>query len=48
MPRLPIKSPKDNKPKLKNFAKADAIRDELNRQGIELEDGRMGMTWRRI
>ncbi|MPW55713.1 cysteine--tRNA ligase [Moraxella catarrhalis] len=32
----------------KNFAKADAIRDELNRQGIELEDGRMGTTWRRI
>lgn len=32
----------------KNFAKADAIRDELKSQGIELEDGRMGTTWRRI
>lgn len=32
----------------KNFAKADAIRDELKSQGIELEDGRMGTTWRRV
>lgn len=32
----------------KDFAKADAIRDELKSQGIELEDGRMGTTWRRV
>ena len=32
----------------KNYAQADAIRAELLAQGIELEDGRQGTTWRRI
>lgn len=32
----------------KNFALADAIREELKALGIELEDGRTGTTWRRV
>lgn len=32
----------------KNFALADSIREELKAQGVELEDGRAGTTWRRI
>ena len=31
----------------KDFARADAIRDELSGQGIVLEDGAGGTTWRR-
>jgi len=33
--------------KAKNWAEADRIRDELDRQGIILEDGPQGTTWRR-
>jgi cysteinyl-tRNA synthetase len=33
--------------KAKNFARADQIRDELKAQGILLEDGAGGTTWRR-
>lgn len=32
----------------KDFAKADQIREELKAQGVELEDGRNGTTWRRV
>jgi cysteinyl-tRNA synthetase len=32
----------------KNWARADQIRAELLQQGIELEDGEKGTTWRRI
>ena len=32
----------------KDFAKADQIRNDLKAQGIELEDGKNGTTWRRI
>ena len=32
----------------KDFAKADQIRNDLKAQGIELEDGRNGTTWRRV
>ena len=32
----------------KDFAKADQIRNDLKQQGIELEDGKNGTTWRRI
>lgn len=32
----------------KDFAKADQIRNELKAQGIELEDGKNGTTWRRV
>ena len=32
----------------KDFAKADQIRSELKSQGIELEDGKNGTTWRRV
>jgi cysteinyl-tRNA synthetase len=31
----------------KNFARSDQIRDELKAQGIVLEDGKDGTTWRR-
>jgi len=33
--------------KAKNWAEADRIRDELNSQGIILEDGSSGTTWKR-
>lgn len=33
--------------KAKDFAKADAIRDELAAQGIQLKDTRTGVTWSR-
>ena len=32
----------------KDFAKADQIRSDLKAQGIELEDGKNGTTWRRV
>ncbi|MDE0420444.1 MAG: cysteine--tRNA ligase [Gammaproteobacteria bacterium] len=32
----------------KDFARADAIRDELAAGGIQLEDGRAGTRWRRV
>lgn len=32
----------------KDFAKADQIRNDLKAQGIELEDGKNGTTWRRV
>ena len=31
----------------RDFARADAIRDELNAAGIIIEDGAAGATWRR-
>lgn len=32
----------------KNFALADSIREELKANGVELEDGRNGTSWRRV
>ncbi len=32
----------------KNFARADAIRDELNAMGIEIEDSPDGVKWRKV
>ena len=32
----------------KDFAKADQIRNDLKTQGVELEDGKNGTTWRRV
>ena len=34
--------------KAKDFAEADRLRDELKTEGIELEDGAGGTTWRRL
>ena len=34
--------------KAKNFARADEIRKSLLAEGIELQDGAAGTTWRRI
>ena len=34
--------------KAKNFARADEIRDMLKESGIELEDTRQGVKWKRI
>ena len=34
--------------KEKNFARADAIRDELAAMGIILKDTREGVTWKRV
>jgi cysteinyl-tRNA synthetase len=31
----------------KDFAAADAIRDELSAAGVQIEDGPDGTTWRR-
>ena len=33
--------------KMKNFAKADEIRDQLTNMGIILEDTREGVKWKR-
>lgn len=33
--------------KARDFAKADALRDQLQAQGIVLEDSKDGTTWRR-
>ncbi len=32
----------------KDFAAADAIRDELAQAGVQIEDGPAGTTWRRV
>jgi cysteinyl-tRNA synthetase len=37
-----------NAKKEKDFAKADAIRNELLEQGIELKDTREGVVWKKI
>ena len=32
----------------KNWAEADAIRDQLRAMGVEIKDGKDGTTWTRI
>ena len=44
---LKIQARQDAK-KAKDFAKADAIRDELKASGIELTDIPHGVKWKRI
>ena len=39
---------RQNARKEKNFARADEIRDMLKNSGIELEDTRQGVKWKRI
>lgn len=34
--------------KAKDFAKADSIRDQLKEMGIQLEDTKQGIKWKRI
>ncbi|MFO1382839.1 MAG: hypothetical protein U1E91_04815 [Moraxella sp.] len=34
--------------RIKTFAKADQIRNDLKAQGVEPEDGKNGTTWRRV
>ena len=34
--------------KAKDFARADAIRDQLRAMGVEIKDGKDGTTWTRI
>ena len=38
---------RDEARRAKNFRRADEIRDDLLREGIALEDGSRGTTWRR-
>jgi cysteinyl-tRNA synthetase len=38
---------RENARKNKNWAESDRIRDELKAQGVVLEDGPQGTTWRR-
>ena len=39
---------RNNARKEKNFARADEIRDMLKNSGIELEDTRQGVKWKRV
>ena len=34
--------------KAKNWAEADAIRDQLRAMGVEIKDGKDGTTWTRV
>jgi cysteinyl-tRNA synthetase len=39
---------RDKARQAKDFSAADRIRAELKAQGVEIEDGAAGTTWRRV
>ena len=45
---MPLTIPRAEAKKAKDFATADAIRDELLAKGVEIKDSKDGTTWKRV